>query len=168
MGRGMRLDGRDIKLLMALQAEGRITNQKLADRVALSPSACLERVRRLEAAGLISGYGARISLDKVLSTSTIFVEVTLKSHEAADFDRFERSIREAPEVVECHAIGGGIDYLLKIVAGDIAHYQSIMERLLTAGIGIGQYFTYVVTKPVKTAAPYPLDTLIDRARSQPA
>ncbi|HET8729207.1 MAG TPA: Lrp/AsnC family transcriptional regulator [Alphaproteobacteria bacterium] len=160
----MRLDARDLKILMELQAEGRITNQRLADRVSLSPSACLERVRRLEAGGLIRGYRAVVALDKVLRGSTVFVEVTLKRHESGDFKRFERKILDTPEVVECHAIGGGIDYLLKVVATDIAHYQDIMEELLGADIGIGTYFTYVVTKPIKQAGVYPLDRLVDRSR----
>lgn len=155
-----RLDDRDLAILAILQREGRIPNQRLAERIHLSPSACLERVKRLERAGVIAGYGAEVTLEKLLRCSTVYVEVTLKSHEAQDFERFEAAVRATPEVVECHAIGGGSDYLMQVVALDIAHYQALIDRLLAAEIGIGRYFTYVVTKPIKRAGPLPLEHLL--------
>jgi Lrp/AsnC family transcriptional regulator, regulator of ectoine-degradation genes len=159
----LKLDAIDLKILAALQREGRITKIKLAQEVGLSISPCLERMRRLERAGFVRGYRAELDLAKLLSASTIYVEVTLKGHTAADFERFERAIAAAAEVVECDAIGGGIDYLMKVVATDIDHYQQIIERLLNADIGIGKYFTYIVTKKIKRA-PYPLRELLEKAK----
>src|SRR5690554_6298070 len=134
-----RLDARDLKILAVLEADGRITNQRLAELVHLSPSACLERLRRLEAEGLISGYHARLALDRLAPSLTVFVEITVKGHEAADFERFEQAVRAAPEIVECHAIGGGMDYIAKFITADIRHYQAVMESLLARDIGIGKY-----------------------------
>lgn len=145
----MRLDARDRRLLKVVAAEGRITNQALAERVHLSPSACLERWKRLEQAGVIKGYRAELALDRLGAPLLVHVEVTLKRHEAQDFARFERAIMGTPEVVRCDAIGGGIDYLLAVAVRDMAEYQALIDRLLAAEIGISRYFTYIVTKTVK-------------------
>src|SRR5258708_28619227 len=93
----MKLDRMDIKILQALQNEGRLTNQSLAQRVALSPSACLARVRRLEAAGIISGYHAHVDIELVRSTLIILAEISLKRHNSTEFARFERMINTMPE-----------------------------------------------------------------------
>ena len=145
----MRLDARDRRLLQVVMAEGRITNQALAERIHLSPSACLERWKRLEQAGVIRGYHAELALARLGTPLLVHVEVTLKRHEAHDFARFERAIAATSEVVRCDAIGGGIDYLLTVAARDMADYQALIDRLLAAEIGISRYFTYVVTKSVK-------------------
>lgn len=155
----MKLDSLDLKILCALQKEGRITKLKLAEAVNLSPSACFERMRRLEQRGLITGYHADIDLRKLMRASLIFVEVTLKTHRRVDFDRFEEYINAVPEVLECYAIGGGVDYILKMIATDIADYQGKIDSLLEADIGIDRYFTYIVTKPVKRTLEYPLRDL---------
>ncbi len=160
----MRLDDRDIKILTILQDEGRITKQALAEQVALSHSACLERLQRLEKAGLIRAYRAEIALEEITPCITVYVEVTLARHQAADFAIFEEAICAVPEVVACDAIGGGIDYVMKVIALDIAHYQELMDSLLERDIGIGTYFTYIVTKSVKARGPLPLELLLQRAR----
>ncbi len=144
-----KLDQIDIRILAALQSEGRLSKVKLAERVGLSPSPAMERMRRLEAAGYIRGYHADINLSLLGPFAVVFVEVTLKGHESTDFQRFEREISAEPWITECYAIGGGIDYLLKVFARDIAHYQDLMDGLLERDIGIGRYFTYVMTKAVK-------------------
>ncbi|SDF50038.1 transcriptional regulator, AsnC family [Limimonas halophila] len=154
-----RLDALDLRILTVLQREGRITKLRLADAVGLSPSPCHERVKRLERAGYVRGYHADIDLDRLVSAATIFVEVTLAKHAAHDFERFEATIMEIPEIVACHAIGGGMDYLLQVVARDMGHYQQLIEDLLARDIGIERYFTYVVTKAIKQTQP-PLDTLL--------
>jgi Lrp/AsnC family transcriptional regulator of ectoine degradation len=158
----MKLDTLDLKILCALQADGRITKLKLAEAVNLSPSACFERMRRLEQQGLITGYHADVDLAKLMRASFIFVEVTLKTHRRVDFQRFEDHINAIPEVLECYAIGGGVDYILKMVATDIAHYQDEIDALLEADIGIDRYFTYIVTKPVKRSLEYPVRDLLAR------
>jgi Lrp/AsnC family transcriptional regulator, regulator of ectoine-degradation genes len=155
-----KLDEIDIRILAALQRDGRMTKLRLAETVSLSPTPCWERLRRLEAEGIIAGYQAVIDLDRLARATTVLVEVTLKRHQHEDFGRFETAIQEIPEIVECHATGGGIDYMLKIVVADIDRYQRLIDGLLVADIGIDRYFTYIVTKPVKRAAPLPLDRLL--------
>ncbi len=152
-----RLDAIDIKILATLQKEGRITKLALAERVNLSPTPCWERLKRLQNAGFIAGYRAEIALAKLGSATTVLVEVTLKQHRIEDFEVFERAVRQVPEIVECLATGGGIDYLLKIVSPDIDAYQRLIDELLTANIGIDRYFTYVVTRTVKSAAQAPVE-----------
>jgi Lrp/AsnC family transcriptional regulator of ectoine degradation len=156
-----RLDATDVKILATLQSEGRITKAALADAVNLSPTPCWERLKRLEKAGLIRGYRAEIDLEKLAAATTIMVEVVLKQHRYEDFQRFETSIRKLDEVVECYATGGGLDYLLKVVAPDIDAYQRLIDQLLLAEIGIDRYFTYIVTRVIKASFQPPV-TLFDR------
>lgn len=138
----------DLKILAHLQKYGRVTNVDLADAVGLSASPCLMRLRRLEKAGYITGYGAHIQLQKLGDTLTVFTEVTLSDHRATDFARFEASIRRVDEIIECHLVSGGYDYLLKFTTRSVQHYQDTIERLLGLGIGIEKYFSYVVIKTV--------------------
>ena len=159
------LDAIDLKILGALQREGRITKQALAEKVGLSPTPCWARLKRLEKAGYIKGYRAEIDLQKLSGATTILVEIVLKQHRLEDFEIFERAMRQLPEVVECLATGGGIDYLLKIVAADIDSYQRLIDSLLAAGIGIERYFTYVVTRSVKTAAQPPVEVMMPTAEA---
>ncbi len=158
--RPVRLDAADLRILDVLQREGRITKLDLARRVNLSPTPCWERMHRLERAGIIAGYGARLRLAHVAPSTTVLVEVTLRRHRQADFTRFEDAVRAEPEVVACDATGGGIDYVLRVVTRDVARYQTLIERLLDGPPGIESYTTYVVTKPVKEAAPLPLARLL--------
>ncbi|TPW32817.1 Lrp/AsnC family transcriptional regulator [Pararhizobium mangrovi] len=145
-----RLDERDLEILSILQKEGRITSAALAARVNLSPTPTWERVKRLEKAGIIQGYGARVAPDLFGPSTVVFVEAQLDSHRSDDVERFEDVIRNTPEIVECWGVGGGMDYLLKVVARDIDAYQRLVDRLLVADIGLRRYYTHVVTKPVKT------------------
>lgn len=157
---GLRLDAIDLRILAALERDGRITKLALSEQVALSPSACLERIKRLEASGVIRGYHAEVDPARIAPVTTAFVEIELKRHEAADFDRFEKKIAEMPEVMEVHAIGGGMDYLIRVVSRGIDDYQALIDRLLAEEIGIGRYFTYFVTKPVFRRHGHPLDRLL--------
>ena len=149
-----KLDRIDLKILAELQVDGRVSNVELAGRVGLSPSPCLQRVKRLEAAGYVLSYRAQIDLAKLGESVTVFTEVTLAEHGREDFERFERAIADEPTAVECHLISGGYDYLVKFVARGIAHYQRIIEGLLDADIGIAKYFSYIVIKsPIDGRAP---------------
>ena len=123
MSEHIKLDRIDINILAHLQRNGRITNVELAEAVALSPSPCLIRVKRLEKAGYIVGYNAHIDIAKLGETVTVFTQVTLSDHHMEDFARFESGIRTVDEVIECHLISGGYDYLLKFMTRGIAHYQ---------------------------------------------
>src|SRR6478736_9962989 len=144
-----KLDAIDLKILDAIQRDGRITKLALAEQVGLSPTPCWMRLRKLEKAGIVSGYHARIAMRVVAPVATVLMEVTLASHRQADFDRFERVIRDIPEIVACWSVGGGVDYVLKVMARDIDAYQRLVDGLLQREIGIDRYFTYIVTKTVK-------------------
>lgn len=157
-GREPKLDRIDLRILSHLQKHGRVTNVDLASVVGLSPSPCLMRVKRLEKAGYILGYGAQIQMQKLGDTLTIFTEVTLSDHRTHDFARFESCVRRVDEIVECHLVSGGYDYLLKFVTRSIRHYQETIERLLELGIGIEKYFSYVVIKSIFVKQHYPLES----------
>lgn len=159
-----KLDRTDLRILAVLQRNGRITKLALAEKVGLSPTPCWERLKKLERAGLIAGYHARLSLRALGPVTTVLTEITLRSHTQADFQRFEVAVREIPEIVSCWATGGGIDYMLKIVARDIDAYQRLIDSMLTSGLGIDRYFTYIVTKPVKDSPVLPIEQLVDVAR----
>jgi DNA-binding Lrp family transcriptional regulator len=154
-----KLDRIDLKILSELQKSGRITNVDLANAVGLSPSPCLMRVRRLEEAGFISGYGAIVNMAKLGEVITVFTEVTLSDHRHGDFSKFETAVRGLEEVIECHLISGGYDYLLKFVTRGIVHYQETIEGLLQRNVGIEKYFSYVVIKSPFVKTYYPLTTL---------
>jgi DNA-binding Lrp family transcriptional regulator len=142
----IKLDRIDINILAQLQRNARLTNIALASAVALSPSPCLLRVKRLEEAGFITSYNARIDLAKLGETITVFTEVTLNDHHREDFVKFEAAIRTVDEVIECHLISGGYDYLLKFITRGVAHYQSVIEDILERDIGVAKYFSYIVIK----------------------
>lgn len=154
----MRLDARDIKILSILQREGRISKAELAERVNLSATPCWERLRRLEEGGIIEGYGAQISLAAFGPVTVVFVQIEIENHRHEDFVRFESAIGKIPQIVECWAIGGGMDYMLRIVVRHLSDYQELIESLLDQQIGIKRYYTYVVTSPVKNE-PVPVELL---------
>ena len=155
----MKLDRIDMKILARLQGSGRITNVDLADAVGLSASPCLQRVKRLEQGGFISGYGARLNLARLGETVTVFTEITLSDHTKEYFIRFETALRKVDEVMECHLVSGGYDYLVRFVTRGLAHYQEIMEGLLERNSGIAKYFSYVVIKTPIAKTDHPLDRL---------
>jgi DNA-binding Lrp family transcriptional regulator len=156
----VKLDRIDINILAQLQRNGRITNINLANAVSLSPSPCLQRVKRLEEAGYITSYNARIDLAKLGETITVFTEVTLNDHHREDFVKFEAAIRTIDEVIECHLISGGYDYLLKFIARGVAHYQAVIEDILERDIGVAKYFSYIVIKSPIEKLHYPLAKLV--------
>lgn len=156
----LKLDDRDLKILSILQREGRIPKATLAERVNLTPTPCWERLKRLEDAGIIESYGARISLRAFGPLAIVFVQIELESHQAEDFSRFEAAIKKIDRIVECWAVGGGIDYMLKIITRDLEDYQRLIEDLLTARIGVRRYYSYVVTSPVKDTPP-PVTVIAD-------
>lgn len=157
----MKLDRIDIRILHELQKNGRITNVELADLVHLSPSPCLMRVKKLQQAGYITGYSAQIDIAKLGQTLTVFTEVTLKNHRQIDFARFQQAAEKIEEVIECHLISGGYDYLMKFVTAGISDYQTIMERLIDAEVGIDKYFSFVVIKTPFAKAHLPLKRLFE-------
>lgn len=155
----MKLDRIDIKILYELQKNGRITNVELAELVNLSPSPCLMRVKKLQSEGYIVGYSAQINVGRLGETLTVFTEITLRNHRQIDFARFLATIEKVEQVIECHLVSGGYDYLLKFVTSGIAEYQTIMERLSDLEIGIDKYFSFVVLKSPIVKAHMPLTSL---------
>ncbi len=155
----MKLDAIDLRILEAVQQDGRITKLALAERVGLSATPCWVRLKRLEEAGIIAGYHARLALRRIAPIAGVIVQVTLANHRQADFDRFEQAIAARPEVVACWAVGGGVDYMLKVVARDIDAYQRLVDQLLADQIGIERYFSYIVTRTVKEEDALPMSLL---------
>ncbi|WP_136069283.1 Lrp/AsnC family transcriptional regulator [Modicisalibacter radicis] len=149
----MKLDRYDLKILEILATDGRITKSRLAEAINLSVSPCWERVRRLEAAGVIEGYSARINARAIVKRNPVWMQIELKAHNAESFQRFENAMRGEPVVTECVAVGGGVDYLVKVEAPSIDAYQRLIDEWLTSELGIERYFTYIVTKTVKHQAP---------------
>jgi DNA-binding Lrp family transcriptional regulator len=167
MATAPKLDRIDLKILAQLQRVGRMTNVELADAVCLSPSPCLARVKRLEKAGYITGYGAHINLKKLGEYLTVFTQITLADHRIADFSRFETKIKTIDEILECHLVSGGYDYLLKFVARSVAHYQSTIESMLENNFGIEKYFSYIVIKSPLIRQHYPIQGLFEEKKPQP-
>jgi len=143
-----RLDRIDINILAQLQQNARLTNVDLAEAVGLSPSPCLARLRRLEKAGYVVSYNARIQLAKLIDHITVFTEVTLNDHRREDFIKFEVEIKRYEALQECHLVSGGYDYLLKFVTNNVSRYQEIMEGILERNIGVEKYFSYIVIKTI--------------------
>jgi DNA-binding Lrp family transcriptional regulator len=119
------LDRIDRQILSILQSEGRITNQALSERVALSARACLERVRRLEASGVIDGYMALLEPRRLGGLLTIVVEVSLRDQSAATHARFEARMRACDEVIECFLVSGNCDYVLRLACTSLDHYREL-------------------------------------------
>ncbi|MBU3058585.1 Lrp/AsnC family transcriptional regulator [Pseudomonas indica] len=145
-----KLDRYDLKILRILAEEGRTTKSALAEAINLSVTPAWERVRKLEAAGLIKGYRAQIDWGALFKSQQVLVEITLARHTAQDMRRFEERLASAPEIAFCYATGGGVDYLAMVRARDIDHYQRFIDQLLLEDLGIERYFTYIVTKTIKT------------------
>ncbi len=160
MNSEMRLDRIDINILTQLQKNGRMTNVKLADAVGLSASPCLQRVKRLEQCGFIKNYKAFLNVTKITEYVTVYTEVYLNGHKREDFIKFESSMKNVDEVMECHLISGGYDYLVRFVTRNITHYQEIIEKLVDSNIGISKYFSYVVIKSPVVKDDIPLQKLL--------
>lgn len=160
MAENPKLDRIDINILAHLQTNGGLTNVKLADAVGLSPSPCLQRVKRLEKAGYILNYRAQINLRKLIEHVVVFTEVTLSDHRREDFIKFEREIFRVENVQEVHLVSGGYDYLLKFTIRSIPHYQEIMTGILDRNIGVEKYFSYIVINTVLDRGGVPLKSLL--------
>ena len=158
------LDRFDLKILAHLEREGRCSNVELADAVGLSQSPCLVRTKRLQDVGVIRGYGADIALERIGRCVTVFSEVTISSHRRPDFGKFETAADRHPEIVEWYNVSGGYDYLLKIVAPSVAHFQELMERLLQDDVGIEKFTSRIVLRQRAGKRTHPLN-LIAAARS---
>jgi DNA-binding Lrp family transcriptional regulator len=160
MDSDLRLDRIDINILTQLQKNGRMTNVKLADAVGLSASPCLQRVKRLERCGFIQNYKAFLNLSKITEYVNVYTEVYINGHKREDFIKFETAMKKVEEVMECHLISGGYDYLVRFVTRNIAHYQEVIESLVDNNIGISKYFSYIVIKSPVVKEDMPIQNLL--------
>jgi Lrp/AsnC family transcriptional regulator, leucine-responsive regulatory protein len=154
------IDGIDRKILDILQRDARVTNQRLSELVSLSPSACYERVRRLEKAGILAGYRATLGLEKLCRSVTVVATAQLASHDQAAFQRFEAAVKATPEIVEAVLVSGPFDYVLRFVAPDMSAYHTAADTLLSKGPPLAQFHSHVVLERTKPFAGFPLDRLL--------
>jgi len=157
-----KLDERDIQILSILQEEGRITKTALADRLNLSLTPSWDRLQRLEEEGIIESYGAKLSSSFLKNFHLVITEVELESHKEGEFARFEDAIMGFDEVLSCWSVGGGLDYILKVLVKDVTDYQDFLKRILNANIGLRRYFSYAVLDKIKDTEIVP-DSLIRRS-----
>ena len=157
-----KLDERDIQILSILQSEGRITKTALADKLNLSLTPSWDRLQRLEEAGIIDSYGAKLSSSFLSNFHLVITEVELESHKQGQFARFEEAIMGFDEVLSCWSVGGGLDYILKVLVKDVVDYQDFLKRVLKADIGLRRYFSYAVLDRIKDSDMVP-DSLIRRS-----
>lgn len=152
----MNLDRYDREILKLLQQNGRISNQDLADRIGLSPSPCLRRVRALEDAGLITGYRALVDAKALGLSLMALIHISMDQHTPERFERFESAVREIPEVLECLLITGqAADYQLKVAVKDMDAYQELLLNRITRIPGVtGVHSSFVLRRVVdRTALP---------------
>lgn len=150
------LDKISKNILAELQNDGRISNVELAARVNLSPAACLERVRKLQEGGYILGYTALLSPDKLNVSLLVFIEIVLDRTTPDVFDAFRRSIQAIPEVLECHMVAGGFDYLVKARVKDMNAYREFLGKSLLQLQGVRETHTYAVMEEVKNTTKLPV------------
>lgn len=150
------LDRIDRKILRILQAEGRLTNQALADRVALSPSACLARIRRLERTGVIQGYHARLDPFALEIGLVLYAQISLVGSRAEETARFEAAMAALPQVVEISDVSGDVDYILKVVVGSMAEWNRLREQLTGGDLGVDRITTHVLMRKPKVFVGYPV------------
>jgi Lrp/AsnC family transcriptional regulator, leucine-responsive regulatory protein len=150
------MDRTDSQILRALQADGRITNALLAERVHLSESACLRRVRALEQAGVIQGYGAFLDAAVAGFTLTVFVNITLDHQRQDDLSTFEAAAKRIPEVLECYLMTGDYDYLLHVAAADAADFERIHSEHLTRLPGVARVQSSIALRTVTQTHALPI------------
>ena len=150
------LDRIDLRILNVLQADGRISNLKLAEAVALSPTAVLARTQRLQRDGYILGYEARLNPLKLGRGMLVFVEVLLDRTTPNVFNEFKAAVQVRDEILECHMVAGGFDYLLKTRMADMSAYRAFAGQVLWQLPGVRETRTYAVMEEVKNLTRLPL------------
>lgn len=156
MSQNLRIDETDRRLLRLLQEDGRISNIDLAQRCNLSPSACSDRVRRLKEDGYILGFHAQLDPKKLDRSVLIFVEVQLDRTTPDVFESFAKAARNAGDVLECHMVAGGFDYLIKARVADLVAYRKFLEEVLVRIPGVRETRTYAVLEEVKSTPRLPI------------
>jgi len=151
-----KLDRIDRNILNVLQQEGRISYTELADRVGLSTTPCMERVKRLERDDFITGYHANINPERLGYDLLVFVEIALSYQSADAFERFSKAVTELPYIMECHLVSGDADYLLKARLEDMSHYRELLGDMLLKLPGVKNSKSYIVMESVKETLQLPI------------
>jgi len=149
MSQSIVLDRIDRNILIELQINGRISNVELAKRVGLSPTPCLERVKRLEKQRVIKSYTALLDPELLNASLLVYVEIRLNRSSADVFDRFNEAVNQLDEILECHLVSGDFDYLLKTRVADMSTYRKVLNQTLLSLPDIKDSRTYVVMEEVK-------------------
>ena len=160
-----KLDPIDRKILAELQADGRMTNVELSQRVGISAPPCLRRVRTLEEQGLLTGYHANVNARALGFEVQVFAMVGLHSQAEADLSAFEAKARNWPFVRECHMLNGEIDFILKCVAPDLSSFQTFLTEHLTSAPNVASVRTSLVIRCAKDEPGVPFDVLEARAEA---
>lgn len=150
------LDKISKKILIELQSDGRMSNVELASRVNLSPAACLERVRKLQESGYVVGYTAHLDPRLLGLSLLVFIEVVLDRTTPEVFEEFKRSVLQIPEIMECHMVAGGFDYLIKARMKDINAYREFLGKSLLLLKGVRETHTYAVMEEIKSTSRLPI------------
>ena len=150
-----RIDAKDLQIIRALQQDGRLTNLELAERVNLSPSPCLRRVRMLEEAGVICGYAACVDPKAMGLRITAFIRITLERHDRDAVGRFEARVQAIDEILDCHLLTGEADYLLRVMVPDLEAYEAFVRASLHGITGIRSITTSFVYGNVKSSRVFP-------------
>jgi len=150
------MDAHDHAIVRALQADGRMSNVELAERISLSESATLRRVRALEEVGLIEGYTARINQARAGLPNNVFMNITLHSQDQHDLEAFEKAVQHVPEVMECYLMTGEFDYLLRVVVADTADFERVHSQKLTRLPGVSRVQSSFTLRTVRKSSELPV------------
>ena len=150
------MDRADVALLEALQADSALSVAELAEKVAPSPSACHRRIKALEQAGVIAGYGARLEPRRLGLAVEVFVEITLTSQSSEAMDRFERAVCDFDDILECHLMSGSADYLLRVAARDLEQFDRIHRDCLARLPGVSAMRSSFSLRRIKRTQGYPV------------
>lgn len=154
-------DKLDLRILTFLQNDAKITNAALAAKVGLSPSSCLQRVKRLEKEKFISSYLTNLNLDKVCRYVTCILNVKMRNHTPKDFTDFSELVVSIPEIVECHTVSGESDFIIKVVCSNMSRHLELNNELLNSNPKIESINTHVVMSENKSFSGFPLKTLLE-------
>jgi len=154
-----KLDRINVSILKNLQFNARVSNLDLADKVGLSQSPCLQRVRNLEKGGFIRRYLSLLNIDKIGPNVQFIALISLRSHSSATYRKFESSIRAMPEIVSCYQVSGENDYVAHFVCRDPAAFKKLAQELLDSNLDIRSFTSQIVLEEVKAFAGYPIESL---------
>lgn len=160
--RHIKIDKTNARMLQILQEDGRLSNQKLAKQLNISPSPCLQRRKHLEERGVIAGYSAHIDLEKIAKVLLVSAEVTLANNKVKDERAFETYLNGVDEIISAYAVGGRIDYVLLFCVPSLEQYQTLSEALLEANPVIETLTSHVVMREVKQSKGWPLAVLLNQ------